>query len=191
MAIVIFEVGVVAGAYSKKDQLDEIVNNGLNKTLKGIKENQGYNATWHLLQTEVRIRLGIFLSLFSSLNFEFDLKIGFFQLKCCGIDNPGDWKPVLGNQLPPSCCQKPIGDTTCVEKDAAQTGCKQALRDYLRDNLLIVAGLGVGAALIQVKRITTWSKPFGKFNLKFYFISLQLFLIVFACCLYSAFRRGN
>lgn len=72
MAIVLFEVGVVAGAYSKKDQLDEIIDKGLDKTLKGINQNQGYNATWHLLQTEVRVTLS-----FLSLYFEFYLKIGF------------------------------------------------------------------------------------------------------------------
>lgn len=54
MAIVIFEVGVVAGAYTKKDQLNEIVDKGLNKTLKGYKTNEGFRKTWHLMQTEVK-----------------------------------------------------------------------------------------------------------------------------------------
>lgn len=53
IGIVIFEVAIVASAYSKKDDLKDIVDKGLRKTLNGVKDHQSFNATWHLLQTEV------------------------------------------------------------------------------------------------------------------------------------------
>lgn len=53
MAIVIFEVGVGAGAYAKKDELNEILDKGLDKTLKGANKHSEFKATWNLLQSEV------------------------------------------------------------------------------------------------------------------------------------------
>lgn len=77
-------------------------------------------------------------------------KSKFLQLKCCGINAPSDWSPVLGDKkLPGSCCAKGIEDVSCSEA-LYKTGCKTAFIEFLKNNLIIVAGLSVGTAVIQV-----------------------------------------
>lgn len=138
IAIVVFEVGVIIAAFTKRNDLENIVDNRLNETLHKYNQNKAFAASWHLLQTE---------------------------LKCCGIQGPGDWNGVFqNNQLPGSCCQKEAS-AQCSVDGAINEGCKTKFIDYLKSNIVTVAGVGIGVAVVQV------------------------LAIVFSCCLYSAFRR--
>lgn len=186
MGVVVYiEIGTAAAIYSKKNQIEDIVDYGLNKTLYKSNANKDYYDTWHLLQSEVRkpshFMHGIIQFLFC-LSFEkilwnsskekqtiFEEKNGFrvfFQLKCCGIDGPSDWKNVFAN-LPPSCCLKPIDDTTCTEEheSVSKTGCKPIFFDFLMNNLYMMAGIGLGAAAFQV--ISNFLINWHNFHLKF------------------------
>ncbi|XP_055296819.1 23 kDa integral membrane protein-like isoform X2 [Sitodiplosis mosellana] len=139
--IVAFEVGIIVAAYVKRNDVENIVDKKLNYTLHKVNEIDTFAASWHLLQTE---------------------------LKCCGIKGPEDWDGILPgqNSLPASCCLREKG-AQCSKGDASvqKDGCKAKFLDYLKSNLVTVAGVGIGVAVIQ------------------------LFAIVFSCCLYSAYRR--
>lgn len=122
--IVCFEVGFIYAAYSKRDQLKNIVDNRLDYTLHNAGKNKAYYASWHLLQTE---------------------------LKCCGIVGLGDWNNVLpNNTLPGSCCQKDAEDKTCTNVNASKTGCKAALIEYMSSHIVSLVGIAIGVVAIQV-----------------------------------------
>lgn len=71
-------------------------------------------------------------------------------MKCCGINSPSDWNGILGNNLlPGSCCEKQMGDPCSIDS-ALKEGCKTKFIDYLKSNIVTVAGVGIGVALIQV-----------------------------------------
>lgn len=53
IAIVLFEVGIIVAAFTKKNDLENIVDNRLNETLHKYNESKTFAASWHLLQTEV------------------------------------------------------------------------------------------------------------------------------------------
>lgn len=53
IAIVVFEVGIIIAAFTKKNDLEDIVDKRLNETLHKYNENKAFAASWHLLQTEV------------------------------------------------------------------------------------------------------------------------------------------
>lgn len=50
IVIFLFEIGIGVAGYMKRDQLDQILDEGFNKTLKNYKPNE---EAWRLLQTEV------------------------------------------------------------------------------------------------------------------------------------------
>lgn len=50
LAIILFEIGVGAAGFVKHENLRDIVDNGMNKTLTRYEDNK---VAWHLLQTEV------------------------------------------------------------------------------------------------------------------------------------------
>lgn len=58
----------------------------------------------------------------------------------------------MQNNLPPSCCQRPAGDTTCKIGDpaVAPNGCKGSFEESLKSSMVTVAGLGIGVALVEV-----------------------------------------
>lgn len=74
-----------------------------------------------------------------------------FQLKCCGVNSPDDYKPIFNNgTLPQSCCLILPKDKTCTKIDASQKGCEPVLLDYLTHQSSILAGIAIAVGLIQV-----------------------------------------
>lgn len=53
MLIVIFEVGIVIGAYVKRDNMKDYVYKRLNYTMTNYDDKQVYREAWNLLQNEV------------------------------------------------------------------------------------------------------------------------------------------
>lgn len=72
-------------------------------------------------------------------------------MKCCGIYGPADWNGVFQNdQLPGSCCQREAGAQCSMVDGAFKEGCKTKFIDYLKSNIVLVAGVGIGVAVVQV-----------------------------------------
>jgi len=70
------------------------------------------------------------------------------EFSCCGAKGPSDY-----TNGPPASC------------GSAKDGCTQAMEDWLKDNIVIVAGVAIGLAFVQVIGI------------------------IFACCLARAIRK--
>ncbi|XP_031627263.1 23 kDa integral membrane protein-like [Contarinia nasturtii] len=88
------------------------------------------------------------------------------ELNCCGVFSKNDWNGILpSNVIPGSCCQRSIDDETCTLEEATGTACKTVFIQLLNKNLITVALFALVVAL------------------------LQMFAIVFSCCLYLVYRR--
>ncbi|XP_055296822.1 CD63 antigen-like [Sitodiplosis mosellana] len=137
IVIIAFEIGIGAFGYVRQDDLNAALDKGFNQTLKDYKTNE---KAWDLVQTE---------------------------MKCCGINTPDDFIPVLNStDLPRSCCLSLAKDKPCTKTDASKTGCKPALLKYLSSQSTILAGVAVAVGLIQIVGLG------------------------YACCLYRAFRKN-
>lgn len=138
--VVIFlaEIGIGIAGYVKHGQLRSLMADGFNRTLNDYEHNQ---QAWKLLQTE---------------------------LECCGANGPSDWQQVFHNaSLPAACCKEiPVSQVECDMSHAFTAGCMPKLLDLFESKSLILAGMGVGVALVQ------------------------LIGVCYACCLYRAFRRN-
>lgn len=83
------------------------------------------------------------------------------QYQCCGVNQPSDWKPIYGDNLPWTCCPKYWSDPEalayayalpgCRAGDATKVGCKEKLVQYVKEHLIVWLALGFTATiLIQV-----------------------------------------
>jgi len=138
LLIFLCEVGIGIAGYIKHGQLEGILETGFNKTMAEYTENEH---AWKLIQTE---------------------------MSCCGIKGPADYQQVFhNNTLPNSCCDKfPTESNKCTFDFAHKEGCMPKLLHFFESKSLILAGVGIGIALIQ------------------------LIGVCYACCLYRAFRRN-
>lgn len=82
------------------------------------------------------------------------------QNKCCGVKEPADWYPVLGqNKLPYTCCpanqQSAFSANNnygeCTINEATKSGCKEKLVEYMKENLIVWFAIGFTVIiLVQV-----------------------------------------
>lgn len=72
-----------------------------------------------------------------------------FQFKCCGSNSTADWVNATGT-VPNSCCETQGEEFDCTEENAFNSGCRNALLDYLHAKFLTFILVGVGICLIQV-----------------------------------------
>lgn len=104
--------------------------------------------------------------------------INLFQedFKCCGFDNFTDWQNSVYNRntgsIPASCCidQKNAlcqKSTPSALANYYKIGCFEEVKEFLKDNLLLIGGFAIAFAVIQILGM------------------------VFAMYLYCAFRDGK
>lgn len=79
------------------------------------------------------------------------------EFKCCGVVNASDW-----NNIPSSCCP---GSGNCTIANAYKIGCYTKLTDFVKDKIVVIGGIGLAFAFIQ------------------------LIGILFACCLGRAVKK--
>ncbi|KAL5287892.1 TSPAN6 family protein [Megaselia abdita] len=82
------------------------------------------------------------------------------KLMCCGVDSPKDWGDLSKHRiLRPSCCVKQAidiatndcRDSNFVGKDKYyQDGCIGKLKEKIDKNAVILIGVGIGIAFIQI-----------------------------------------
>lgn len=75
-------------------------------------------------------------------------------MECCGTNGPNDWG---GSYIPESCCTFQTTneeDKLCLysndPKRVYQKGCFEKLSMRIREGSIIVMGVGIGIALIEV-----------------------------------------
>lgn len=128
LAVVIFllEIGLGIAGYVKHSGLPQLMETQFNTTMKHYLERDDYRDAWTLLQTE---------------------------LDCCGTYGPNDWEGIFPNKtLTPACC-KTINlseASECTTLHAIKDGCLQKLLKVLDGKTLILAGVVLAVAGIQV-----------------------------------------
>uniref|UniRef100_A0A4D5R8X1 Tetraspanin n=1 Tax=Scolopendra viridis TaxID=118503 RepID=A0A4D5R8X1_SCOVI len=81
---------------------------------------------------------------------------------CCGVENASDYT-VRGWPIPSSCCKDGNKTENCTT--VFTTGCFTTLKDQFINNIVLIGGIGVGIAFVQILGI------------------------VYACCLASAVKE--
>lgn len=102
----------------------------------------------------------VILTKYGTGNTDIDHSVDILQekMKCCGVKSSAEyatseWGTLnQGKKFPPSCC---ANQNKCVKSadnynDAYSAGCLDKLTTFVKDNLMILGGIGVGLACIQV-----------------------------------------
>lgn len=83
----------------------------------------------------------------------------YFQLQCCGMNSFTDWHQYANfpvNTAPDSCCKELASQTKCDSNSINSMyneGCMNKLQSAIESNAMILGGVGIGIALIQVSKI--------------------------------------
>lgn len=127
------EVAGTSLGFVYRDQVKDELKKDLNQTLYqyGSDDKKGVTEAYDLLQEKE---------------------------KCCGVYGYKDWQKTpftRGNHsiVPDSCCKEVkqgCGDISAVTENINIGGCYDKTLDLLRGNLLIIFGLGVAVAVIQL-----------------------------------------
>ncbi|XP_063701701.1 CD63 antigen-like [Culicoides brevitarsis] len=130
--IFLTEIGVGIAGYIKHSELDGILGEQFNTTLKEYMTDPDAQQSWNSIQKE---------------------------FNCCGIMQPDDWKPIFKNDtVPNSCCNKASvlippekpRNTTCTQEYAAKMGCRAKLYEFLDNSALILGAVGLSIAVVQL-----------------------------------------
>ena len=77
------------------------------------------------------------------------------SMKCCGVEEPADWKNVTGNPsgtYPNSCCANIADTATCsaTSNNFHSRGCLKGFESFVSGNIAIVAGVALGVCFVQI-----------------------------------------
>ncbi|XP_068630034.1 CD63 antigen-like [Battus philenor] len=142
LIIFIAELAVGIAGYVKHQDLQTSIVRHLNETIKDYPTDKDVKSTFDILQTD---------------------------LKCCGIYGPEDWKN-NSIPIPDTCCagqEIKNGSAAACTPDSPsfhKVGCLQKLVPFFNDMALLLGGVGLGIALVQ------------------------LLGVIFACCLARSIR---
>lgn len=129
LVILIFILEIIAGglAYQNKAKVQAALTKGLNK---GIKENYGKT---------------------DSLSKGITKAIDILQrkVKCCGSNSSKDFP----NGPPDSCCEIEKKDCGKIPANLWTKGCIEEGKTFVKDNLWLIGGVGVGIAIVQLLSI--------------------------------------
>ncbi|XP_013140975.1 PREDICTED: CD63 antigen-like [Papilio polytes] len=142
LVIFIAELAVGIAGYVKHDDIKDSIVRHLNTTIKEYPTNKEVQSTFDILQTD---------------------------LQCCGIYGPGDWAN-NSMAIPDTCCAgreiKEGAAAACAPDSPGfhSLGCVVKLVPLFNDIALLLGGVGLGIALVQ------------------------LVGVIFACCLARSIR---
>jgi len=128
LLIVIFLLqlgGGIAGVVMR-DNVDKEVNDILKDAMKNYNTSGGVRKTWDKMQDE---------------------------FSCCGVDSYKDWQTDAKLSTPPASCCKVAGSQKCTftsTADLQTEGCTKAFEGFVKDNIIIIGGIGIGLALVQL-----------------------------------------
>lgn len=144
LLIFILEIAAGALAYSKRETME----NELKKNLKKIVD------TNYGKKNPTEVETG------------FDKALDWFQkeVKCCGADGYKEWKSKKDGVFvtewakvtnstalaPKSCCKKNVAGCNNIVAGIYQTGCIDAGKQFVKDHMWQVGGVGIGIAVIQL-----------------------------------------
>ncbi|XP_012229465.1 CD63 antigen [Linepithema humile] len=145
LLIFALELGAGITGYMMRGEVSNMLENRLNSTLRAYNTNEDIRRSWDIMQHD---------------------------LQCCGIDGFTDWQRYGGyspNNAPNSCCKEIPSPQNKCDSNSINTiyneGCMNKLQSAIESNAMILGGVGIGIALIQ------------------------LIGVIFACCLARSIRR--
>ncbi|XP_012264113.1 CD63 antigen-like [Athalia rosae] len=141
LLIFALELGAGISGYMMRDEVGTMLEGRLDVTLKQYLSSKEAKDSWDIMQHD---------------------------LNCCGISGPQDWSTVFkGNDLPETCCIEFDTNNKCDINAVGMRneGCIKKLQTAIEDNAVILGGVGIGIALVQ------------------------LIGVIFACCLARSIRR--
>ena len=71
------------------------------------------------------------------------------EFQCCGIHSPSDW----GNSSIPQSCCKTAGCNTTDPNEIYKEGCLDKFTEFVKEKIVIIGGIGIGLAFVQVRNI--------------------------------------
>ncbi|XP_076230059.1 CD63 antigen-like isoform X2 [Nomia melanderi] len=144
LLLLIFVLELVAGisGYLMQREVRQMVENRMNITMKDYSTDITTNKSWDIMQHD---------------------------LQCCGMNGASDWASAgfSDNTIPNSCCREvPVGSKCDINSIYIyEGGCMQSLQSAIEYYSLILGGVGIGIAIIQIIGV------------------------IFACCLARSIRR--
>ncbi|XP_078034505.1 CD63 antigen-like [Augochlora pura] len=144
LLLLIFVLELVAGisGYLMQSEVRYMVENRMSNTMKEYETEANIRKSWDIMHHD---------------------------LQCCGMNGPPDWAQIgfAENTLPNSCCKEVPKGSKCDTNSiyVYQGGCMHSLQNAIEHNALILGGVGIGIAIIQ------------------------LVGVIFACCLARSIRR--
>lgn len=142
LLIFALELGAGISGYMMRDEVGSMLEKRLESTMSQYLTNKEAKDSWDIMQHD---------------------------LNCCGISGPLDWKSSVfkNGDLPNTCCIEVSTDNKCDPNSISVRvdGCMNKLQSTIKDNAVILGGVGVGIALVQ------------------------LIGVIFACCLARSIRR--
>lgn len=143
LIIFIAEMAVGIAGYTKHKDLETSILNHLNSTIEQYPVDKDVAKTFDIVQTD---------------------------LECCGINSPSDWA-AHGLPIPATCCSGAeitngvAAQCTTSSPSFHSEGCLNKLVAHLNDIALVLGGVGLGIAVVQ------------------------LLGVIFACCLARSIRN--
>lgn len=118
------EIAIGVLGYIERENVNQMSEKILNGTIPKYYTDKKIQETWDIIQTDGG---------------------------CCGVNSYNDWKDTSG--LPHSCCKDLEMTATCTVdyiKAKKIPGCLPFLRDFMKSNILIIGGVCVSVALLQL-----------------------------------------
>ncbi|XP_054257840.1 CD63 antigen-like isoform X1 [Macrosteles quadrilineatus] len=131
MVIFIVELAVGIAASVAKDEFASAMRGTLNRSMGNYTQSRTDQSAWDTMQR---------------------------KLKCCGVDGPQGWSTVFADgNVPASCCVANVQNdpnALCRNSDDSalvfQSGCYEKLKNKTKDNIVIIMGVGIGIAFVEL-----------------------------------------
>uniref|UniRef100_A0A3B3VS86 Tetraspanin n=1 Tax=Poecilia latipinna TaxID=48699 RepID=A0A3B3VS86_9TELE len=144
LVLIIFIVEVAGGIvlFVFTDEVDQIFNNLENDVITDIQANYGKDPgmteLWNITMEQM-------------CNYIFFM---YLQSRCCGYKNYTDFygSPFnIGGEYPPPCCHSSTGPCTSdLARISNVKGCFVKLVELLEENSIIIAGVAIGIASLEI-----------------------------------------
>ncbi|XP_032669102.1 CD63 antigen-like isoform X1 [Odontomachus brunneus] len=142
LLIFVLELGAGITGYLMRGEISNMLENRMNSTMRQYDVDESIRQSWDIMQHD---------------------------LQCCGINGPTDWTQLgtVNNIIPESCCKELPTQGKCDSNSIHlyESGCMVRLEAAIESSALILGGVGVGVAIVQ------------------------LIGVIFACCLARSIRR--
>ncbi|XP_033107840.1 CD63 antigen-like isoform X2 [Anneissia japonica] len=124
IVLLVAEVGIGIAGFVMNDEVKDQITENMDATMKDYQTVNVTRDLWNDMQK---------------------------NLKCCGTYNYTDWYDVIGDKkVPASCCIEKGCEVNQTPKNVYEEGCSEALFNFIKENIIIIAGIAIGVAVIQI-----------------------------------------